>query len=284
MNKALLPLLLLSAAAHAQTSPATTSPVTAPPAITTPGVNVNAVLTQPNQQPMTMPLNVQLLPYGTVEIARNAYFIPNFEGTGISIYIQTPYPIRIATLEETTRFQAEWLRLTQAIHAPTPVTPAAVSSRAVPSLAVQPLPTPATPSALGAPPAGPLTATTAKTAAPTPALGAPAVTLLPNWLQVSFKGRQNRVTFLITNTSDVQRMTIDPRTLRVYQGQTPVRAELAVRDSINNEATGTLLPRSALVGTLTVDTKSKDALTVTWMATDETGRTYPITYSWLPQQ
>lgn len=93
---------------------------------------VNAVVTAPGAQPMVMPLNVQLLPYGTVTIANGTYFIPNYEGTGISIYIQSPQTIRVATLEETVRYQAEWMRITQAISSGRSTTPAAAPQVTLP--------------------------------------------------------------------------------------------------------------------------------------------------------
>ncbi|MCD0168225.1 hypothetical protein [Deinococcus sp. 23YEL01] len=105
---------------------------------------VNAVVTAPGAQPMVMPLNVQLLPYGTVTIANGTYFVPNYEGTGISIYIQSPQPIRVATLEETVRYQAEWMRITQAISSGRSTTPAAapqVTLPVMPQAAPQALPT-----------------------------------------------------------------------------------------------------------------------------------------------
>ncbi|MBX8465600.1 MULTISPECIES: hypothetical protein [unclassified Deinococcus] len=101
---------------------------------------VNAVVTAPGAQPMVMPLNVQLLPYGTVTIANGTYFIPNYEGTGISIYIQSPQTIRVATLEETVRYQAEWMRITQAISSGRSTTPAAAPQAA--SVPVMPQATP----------------------------------------------------------------------------------------------------------------------------------------------
>ncbi|MDR6219970.1 hypothetical protein J2Y00_003581 [Deinococcus soli (ex Cha et al. 2016)] len=101
---------------------------------------VNAVVSAPGAQPMVMPLNVQLLPYGTVTIANGTYFIPNYEGTGISIYIQSPQTIRVATLEETVRYQAEWMRITQAISSGRSTTPAAAPQAA--SVPVMPQATP----------------------------------------------------------------------------------------------------------------------------------------------
>lgn len=101
---------------------------------------VNAVVTAPGAQPMVMPLNVQLLPYGTVTIANGTYFVPNYEGTGISIYIQSPQPIRVATLEETVRYQAEWMRITQAISSGRSTTPAAAPQTA--SVPIMPQATP----------------------------------------------------------------------------------------------------------------------------------------------
>ena len=101
-------------------------------------------MTAPGAQPMVMPLNVQLLPYGTVTIANGTYFVPNYEGTGISIYIQSPQPIRVATLEETVRYQAEWMRITQAISSGRSTTPAAapqVTLPVMPQAAPQALPT-----------------------------------------------------------------------------------------------------------------------------------------------
>jgi hypothetical protein len=80
----------------------------------------NAVVTTRDGQSLVMPLNVQLLPYGTLTIAPGVYLIPNYEGTGISVYIQSPQPLRVATLEEMVRSQAEWTRLTQALLAPQP--------------------------------------------------------------------------------------------------------------------------------------------------------------------
>ncbi|MEW6420114.1 MAG: hypothetical protein AB1511_00100 [Deinococcota bacterium] len=62
-----------------------------------------------------------------------------------------------------------------------------------------------------------------------------------------------------------------------------MQAELAVRDSQNNAATGTLAPRSALVGTLTAQLTGREAITVTWQALDAEGHVYPIHDTWTPQ-
>ncbi len=373
--QALLLTALLATPAAAQTTTTLTTP-TAPLATPAP-VTANAVVQTPGAAPLVMPLNVQLLPYGTIELAPGTYFIPNFENTGISVYLQSPKPIRIATLEETLRFQAEWARLTRDVYvsastgaaapvaasptsflqpvgaaparpaaaswpppAPTqPVAqaPAALQGPALPPLPAAPAPAPV---ALAAPPAAPVASpptpafpvypayATAAPTAPSPTLPsappaapalayanpylapaaaptgyanpyaaspyaalpsapqamAPAPTLVPQYLQVNFKGRGNGATFMISNTSEGQALQIDPGSLRVYQGQQQVKAELTVRDSSSGRATGTLLPRSALIGTLKVTASgSSDPLTITWQARDMQGATYPITYSWLPR-
>lgn len=136
---------------------------------------VNAVVTAPGAQPMVMPLNVQLLPYGTVTIANGTYFIPNYEGTGISIYIQSPQTIRVATLEETVRYQAEWMRITQAISSGRSTTPAAA-----PQAASVPLMPQATPQAFPTNPAAAISTPSMSVptmAAPLPVTSAPAT----NW-------------------------------------------------------------------------------------------------------
>lgn len=56
------------------------------------------------------PFDVQMLPAGTVQISEGNYYIPNYMNTGISIYVQSPGPLKIATAEETARFQNEWSR------------------------------------------------------------------------------------------------------------------------------------------------------------------------------
>lgn len=138
----------------------------------------NAVVTAPGAQPMVMPLNVQLLPYGTVTIANGTYFIPNYEGTGVSIYIQSPQPIRVATLEETVRYQAEWMRITQAISSGRSTTPAPVPQAAtLPVMPQAAAPVQAFPTNPAAAIGVPSTAVPPMAAAALPATAAPAV----NW-------------------------------------------------------------------------------------------------------
>jgi hypothetical protein len=336
--------------------------------------STNAVVTTPNGQSMVMPLNVYLLPYGTLTIAPGVYFISNYENTGMSIYIQSPQPLPIATLEEMVRYQAEWTRITRAVAAPRPAptpqaalptgpAPQAVSSpfasqataapgfaapqaTALPTFPVPPAQVPVTapvqpatmtpwstpvqaaplPQAtfsappvaapqpapvFAAPPAPtfPTASAAFAPAAPAPlpqaapvavqapalpvsapapaaaAMWAPATTLVPDFLRPSFRGRGTTVTYSLSNTSATQSMLLDPSTLRVYQQGQPVQAQLAVRDSTGAGASsgGVLMPRSMMVGTVQVLTRSAEPITLTWQARDQQGRVYPIAYAWMPQ-
>ncbi len=126
--------------------------------------------------------------------------------------------------------------------------------------------------------------------APAPVAQAPvtapwntAVTLLPNYLHVNFRGRGNTVSYSISNASDTSSVQIDPNSLRAYQNGQPISAQLTVRDSSSGAATGTLMPRAMLVGTVKISTLALDPVTLTWQARDTTGRTYPISYAWMPQ-
>lgn len=60
---------------------------------------------------MVMPLNINLLPAGTIQISEGNYYIANYHNTGVNIYVQSPTPLRIATVEEMARYQAEWMRI-----------------------------------------------------------------------------------------------------------------------------------------------------------------------------
>lgn len=60
---------------------------------------------------MVMPLNINLLPAGTIQISEGNYYIANYQNTGVNIYIQSQTPLRIATVEEMARYQAEWTRI-----------------------------------------------------------------------------------------------------------------------------------------------------------------------------
>ncbi|GGR32670.1 hypothetical protein [Deinococcus ruber] len=355
---AVLATTLLPTAAHAQ------STLTPLAQATTQVQSVSAIVTAPGAQPMVMPLNVYTLPYGTVTIAEGVYFIPNYENTGISIYIQSPKALHVATLEEMVRYQAEWQRLTQAVTqapAPTPSAPVAVSlpkpvapapmpaARATPmpitapvttvatvpapvapqmaapvlqaaapaapalpapmpsasQVFATPVPLPAaaqvfaspaaptapapmaalpTPAQVFAPAAAPVAAAPlAATPAPLPTAWAPEVTLVPNYLRLSFRGRGTTVSYSISNVSDISSVQIDPASLRAYQNGQQIAAQLTARDSSAGTATGTLMPKSMLVGTVKVQTRATDPVTLTWQAKDASGRSYPISYAWLPQ-
>ncbi|AFD27451.1 hypothetical protein [Deinococcus gobiensis] len=396
MKKTLLTALLaltLTATAHAQ-SAATTA---------------TAVVTVPGAQPMAMPLNVYLLPYGTIKISEGNYFISNYEGTGISVYLQSPTPLRIATLEEMVRYQAEWARLTSttasapmpvvstpkataAVTAPTAQPVAAVAPAAAQSLSMLTMPSgqplsaasvtqPAAPMSMMAPLAAtPMTMPTAQTTMPVqstqpiqtaqpvqqqvawtqpapmvaapasvpqtamaptwpqtqaapavntmafpqaaqafaapqafptaqtgmmPAVAAtmaptpiptaqlqsaaptntysPATTLVPNYLRLSFRGRGTTLTYSIGNNSSEATVRLDPQSVRIYQDGQIVPANLSVRDSTGDTTSGALSPRAMLVGTVSVVTRSTSPITLMWQATDAQGRTYPISYAWLPQ-
>lgn len=102
------------------------------------------------QSAQPMPLNVALLPYGTITVADGNYYIPNYQETGISIYIQSPKAIPVANLDQMMAAQAAWLKYTMALNQ-SPASPAAKPDTAPPSA------TPATPAP-----------TQPKTAVPTP--------------------------------------------------------------------------------------------------------------------
>lgn len=363
----LLSLVLISSASAQQATPSTfTLPaIVAPPnaptnsatsaatAVPAPATTTNAVVTVPGSQPMVMPLNIYTLPYGTVTIASGVYFIPNYENTGISIYIQSPAPLKIATLEEMVRYQAEWAQLTQQVtQTPAPPaqqavaasTPIQGSSLAAPVTAAPhpiPVPTTQTVQAPAALPAAPVAVTSAPSfpsaaaafsatlpsggvqafSMPTPTtqaqpsqattpqmqaavlpvaqattfaqpqqaviLAAPTwsapITLVPNYLRLNFRATGWAVSYSISNLSESASLQIDPRSLRVYQGGQPVEAQLTVRDSSTGTASGTLAPKAMLVGSVKALTRSGDALTLTWTARDAQGRSYPISYAWLPE-
>ncbi|ULH18090.1 hypothetical protein MF271_24350 (plasmid) [Deinococcus sp. KNUC1210] len=168
---AVLATTVLPTAAHAQ------STLTPLAQATTQVQSVSAIVTAPGAQPMVMPLNVYTLPYGTVTIAEGVYFIPNYENTGISIYIQSPKALHVATLEEMVRYQAEWQRLTQAVTqapAPAPSAPVAVS---LPK-PVAPAPVPAA-RATPMPVTAPITTVATVPAPVAPQMAAPVVQAAP---------------------------------------------------------------------------------------------------------
>ena len=75
-------------------------------------------------------------------------------------------------------------------------------------------------------------------------------------------------------------MQVDPNTLRVYRGQQPIQAELTMRNASSN---GQVLPQTAMIGTIRVKQPGTEPLTLIWEARDLQGRTYPISYAWMPQ-
>ncbi len=73
--------------------------------------STNATVLQPGQPARTMPLDVQLLPPGTLTITPGTYYIPNYEQTGISVYLQSPRPLAVATPDQMLRARAVWKRV-----------------------------------------------------------------------------------------------------------------------------------------------------------------------------
>lgn len=158
-----------------------------------------AIVTAPGAAPMVMPLDVTLLPYGTIVISDGTYLISNYENTGINIYLQSPTALRVATLDEMIRAKAEWSRITRAMVSgdqkasePTPVpstnplnalninpallSPAkATAPAAQPSQVSAPLPTQPAPTQ-GAPSPAPVAPAPILPATPTPAPAAQART------------------------------------------------------------------------------------------------------------
>ncbi|CAM3714994.1 hypothetical protein DESA109040_20555 [Deinococcus saxicola] len=73
--------------------------------------STNATVLQPGQPARTMPLDVQLLPPGTLTITPGTYYIPNYEQTGISVYLQSPRPLAVATPDQMLGARAVWKRV-----------------------------------------------------------------------------------------------------------------------------------------------------------------------------
>lgn len=111
---------------------------------------VAAAQSQPAQP---MPLNVGLLPYGTITVADGNYYIPNYQETGIAIYIQSPKSLPVATLDQMMAAQAAWQKYTNLLNQPSPpkpdalptipaVNPSTSVASPAPTTAAQPVPAP----------------------------------------------------------------------------------------------------------------------------------------------
>lgn len=209
--KSLLPLFALLTLAAPFSLAQTVSP-------NTPNTTTSAALNTPFQ--------VDLLPFGTVTLADGSYYIPDYQGTGIGVYVQSPAPLKIATLEETVQLQTRWTRF---LNPPTASTPAPVT----PSLAASS--TPVAPVA----PAPPLPV------APRPATS---TSPLPDALKLAFQTRKAGnayvLTYSVTNTSQTS-VTFDPAQLVLTQDGKPLAGQLSIR---NDSGTGQVLPRTAQIG------------------------------------
>ncbi|WP_026298580.1 hypothetical protein [Deinococcus aquatilis] len=262
--KSLLPLFALLTLAAPFSLAQTVSP-------STPNTTTSAALNTPT------PFQVDLLPFGTVTLADGSYYIPDYQGTGIGVYVQSPAPLKIATLEETVQLQTRWTRF---LNPPTASTPAPVT----PSLAASS--TPVAPVA----PAKPLVQAVASAvpvapAPPLPVAPRPATSTspLPDALKLAFQTRKAGnayvLTYSVTNTSQTS-VTFDPAQLVLTQDGKPLAGQLSIR---NDSGTGQVLPRTAQIGVITVPARSTTPITLNWKITDAQGKQWPITYAWKPQ-
>lgn len=245
----------------------------------TPNHTVTALVSTP------APFQVNLLPFGTVTLADGSYYIPDYQGTGIGVYIQSPTPLKIATLEETVQLQTRWTRFLNAPTASTPVVTASSTSTSTVST-----PTPPTPSVTASftpvvarPPvqaATPVAPAPPVAVAPRPATS---TSPLPDALKLGFQTRKAGNTYIltysVTNTSQTS-VTFDPAQLVLTQNGAPLAGQLSIR---NDSGTGQLLPRSAQIGVITVPARSNTPITLNWKLTDAQGKQWPITYAWQPQ-
>jgi hypothetical protein len=234
-------------------SPSSTTPNTLSPLVSAPA-----------------PFQVDLLPFGTVTLADGSYYIPDYQGTGIGVYIQSPTPLKIATLEETVQLQTRWTRF---LNPPTASTPAP----ATPTPTASPAPVISRPTVQAAAPVAPTT--------PLPVTSRPATSTspLPDALKLAFQTRKAGnayvLTYSVTNTSQTS-VTFDPAQLVLTQDGKPLAGQLSIR---NDSGTGQLLPRSAQIGVITVPARSNTPITLKWKLTDAQGKQWPITYAWQPQ-
>lgn len=221
------------------------------------------------------PFQVDLLPFGTVTLADGSYYIPDYQGTGIGVYVQSPAPLKIATLEETVQLQTRWTRF---LTPPTASTPApATPSLAASSTPVVPSPTKLPVQAAAVAPVTPATPN------PVPPRPATSTSPLPDALKLAFQTRKAGnayvLTYSVTNTSQTS-VTFDPAQLVLTQDGKPLAGQLSIR---NDSGTGQLLPRSAQIGVITVPARSNTPITLSWNLTDAQGKRWPITYAWQPQ-
>jgi hypothetical protein len=249
----LFALLTLAAPLSLAQTPSPTTPNTMSPLVSAPA-----------------PFQVDLLPFGTVTLADGSYYIPDYQGTGIGVYIQSPTPLKIATLEETVQLQTRWTRF---LNPPTASTPAPVT----PTPTASPAPVVPQPTVQAAAPVAPTT--------PLPVTSRPATSTspLPDALKLAFQTRKAGnayvLTYSVTNTSQTS-VTFDPAQLVLTQDGKPLAGQLSIR---NDSGTGQVLPRSAQIGVITVPARSSTPITLKWKLTDAQGKQWPITYAWLPQ-
>ena len=212
-----------------------------------------AAQTATKQLPLP-PIQLDVLPYGTVTLSEGRYLINNYEGRGIDMYIFSPVPLRIATTTDGSG------RATSS-GTGSSAAPATTTAATTGAVTIPPAPAPATPAAV-----------------------TPDAATLPNFLVGTFTGRteQNQViiTYTILNRSEAP-IQLNPSTLLIQQGDTYLAGGLTVRDT--SDTPGTLAARGAQLGTITVTTTSLKPITVQWAALDtRTGQTHPITYTFTP--
>lgn len=250
-----------------------------------------------------MPVSLDLLPYGTVELSHGTYMINNYEGSGTTVMIYSPTPLHIATYTEMTSYQARYGQMLRVLAAEPVVTAQPVAAG----------PTPAPVPALLAGPPAPMAWVTASTqpqeplatpvpTAATPAIAAPAPTVsvapqprdeplpttTPAFFKSSFTGRLLKngtlqITYSIVNRSRATAAKLDPQDLRITQGGSALAARLDARDS-SGEPT-MLPPSSGEIGTITFTNAVNPtaAVTLEWTVRDLTNNvTYPMRYTFTP--
>ena len=236
----------------------------------TPCLLLGLASAQPSLPPVVAaPLDLKLLPYGTLQLASGVYYVPNYAGSGVSIYIQSPLPLRIATLEESLKLQGDFLHLG-----------GSVPRNTAPAPASAPRPTP--PAPLAFPSAEEVFGlTSAKTpSAPSPAAPPASTAALPRGVKVDFSQRGGVLNFRLSNNSR-QALRYDLSQLEVRQGNVLVKASVTARDSRSGQASGVLAPSSMLLGTLQVNVPAGSPLQLRWQLQAEQQR-YLLQYTFTP--
>lgn len=219
---------------------------------------------------VSAPLDLKLLPYGTIQLAGGVYYVPNYAGSGVSIYIQSPVPLTIATLEQSLKLQGDFLHLS------TPANTAQVSNSASTRPNSSLAATANFPSAeevFGLSGNAPVKVNSVPL---TPSVSS----ALPRGVKVDFSQRAGVLSFRISNNSR-QALQYDLAQLEVRQGNVLVKANVTARDSRSGQATGTLAPNSMLLGTLQVSAPSGTPLQLRWQVKSAQQR-YALLYTFTP--